>query len=80
MSESGRGGSAQTRFSGDGNSGAEYKAWKRWARAAHVVNKVGGTPPEALVPWMYALLDGQAALALESIEIKDTMPPENIYE
>ena len=27
---------------------------------------------EALKPWKYTLLDGQAALALQSIEIKDT--------
>ena len=27
-------------------------------------------PPEALGPWIYTLLDGQSALALESIEIK----------
>ena len=27
--------------------------------------------PEALRPWLYTLLDGQAALALESIDIKD---------
>ena len=60
------------RFNGDGNSGtAEYKVWKRWTRAAPVVKKVGGMRPEALGPWMYTLLDGQAAPELESIEIKD---------
>ena len=36
-----------------------------------VVKKVGGMLPEAVGPWKYTLLDGQAALALESIEIKD---------
>ena len=72
MSENAHGSSAQKCFNGDGNSGAaEYKAWKRWARAALVVKKVGGMPPEALGPWIYTLLDGQAALALESIEITD---------
>ena len=60
------------RFDGDGNSGAaEYKEWKRWARAALVVENVGDVPPEALGPWICILLDGQAELALESIEIKD---------
>ena len=45
-SEKGHGGSAQKRFSGDCNSGAaEYnRVWKRWARAAIVVKKVGGMP------------------------------------
>ena len=72
MSENGHGSSAQKRFNGDGNSGAaEYKVWKRWARAALVVKKVGRMPPEALGPWIYTLPDGQAALALESIEITD---------
>ena len=72
MSENGHGSSAQKRFNGDGNSGAaEYKVWKRWARAALVVKKVGRMPPEALVPFIYTLPDGQAALALESIEITD---------
>ena len=33
--------------------------------------KVGGVPPEALEPWIHTLLDGQAALALESVVIKD---------
>ena len=44
---------------------------KRWARPALLVKKVGGMPPEALGPWRYTLLDGQAALALESMEITD---------
>ena len=71
LSESGQG-SAQKRFNGDGNSGAaEYKVWKRWDPAALVVKNVCGMPPKALGPWMYTLLDGQAALALESIDIKD---------
>ena len=72
MSENEHGSSAQKRFSGDGNSGAaEYKVWKRWARAAFVVKKVGGMLPEALGPWIYIQKNGQAALALESIDIKD---------
>ena len=72
MSENGHGGSAPQRFNGDGNSGAaEHKVWKRWARAAHVVGKVGGMPPEVRDPGFTLLLDGQAALALGSIEIKD---------
>ena len=50
---------------------AEHMEWKHWYCAALVVKKVGGTPPDALVPWICNLLDGQAALALESIEIKD---------
>ena len=59
-------------INGDGNSGAaEYKVCKRWARAALVVKKVGGMPPEGLEPWIYTLQNGQAALALVSIEIKD---------
>ena len=63
MSENGHWCSVQKRFSGDGNSGAaEYKVWKRWARAALVVKKVGGLPPEALEPWIYTL---------ESVEITD---------
>ena len=72
MSENGHGSSAQKSFNGNGNSGAaEYKVWTRWARAALVVKKVCGMSPEALGPWIYTLLDGQAALALESIEITD---------
>ena len=56
MSDDGHGGSAEKRFNGDGNSGAAaYKVWERWARAALVVMKVGGMPPEALGPWMYHL-------------------------
>ena len=71
-SENGPGSSPQKRLSGDGNSGAaEYKVLTRWARAGLVVKKVGGMLPEALAPWMYTLLDGQAAHALESVEIKD---------
>ena len=59
------------RFSGKGNYGAaEYKVWKRWARAA-LVKKLGGMHPEGLVPWIYTLLDGQAAKALDPINIKD---------
>ena len=39
MSENGRGGSAQKRFTGDSTSGAaEDRVWKRWARAAVVVS------------------------------------------
>ena len=68
MSENGHGCSAQKRFSGDGDSGAAvYKVWKRWARAALVVKKVGEMPPEGVRPWIYTFLDGQA----ESIDIKD---------
>ena len=63
MSENRYGGSAQKRFKGE--------VWKRWACAPLVVKKVGGMPPEALWPWMYTLLDGQAALALEAIKIRD---------
>ena len=40
-------------------------------RAALVVKKVGGMRPEALGPWTYTLLDGQAAWALESVDTKD---------
>ena len=66
MSENGHGGSAQKRFSGDGNSrAAEYKEWKRQARAALVFKRVGRIPPEAFGPWVYTLLDGQAVLTLE---------------
>ena len=36
-----------------------------------MVKKVGGMLPQALGPWMYALLDGQTDMALESIEIED---------
>ena len=60
-------------FKGDGNSGAaEYKVSKRWTRAAPVAKKVGGMPPGALGLCICSLLDGQAALALESIELEDT--------
>ena len=45
--------------------------WKRCARAILVVKKVGGMPRQAQGPWIHTLLDGQAALALESIDIKD---------
>ena len=56
----------------DGNSeAAEYKVWTCAARAVLVVKKVGGMPPEALGPWKYTLLDGQAALALESTDVND---------
>ena len=73
LADNGHGSSAQKRFSGDGNSGAaEYKVWQRWARAALVVKKVGGMFPWALGLWIYTLLDGQAALVLESVNIKDT--------
>ena len=72
MSENGQGSSAQKRFREHGNSGAaEYKVWKRWARAALVGKKVGGMLPDALGPWIYTLVDGQAALALDSTDIKD---------
>ena len=58
---------------GDGNSGgADYKVCRRWARAALVVKKVGRMPPEALGSWIFTLLDGQAALAVAAIEIRDT--------
>ena len=39
------------------------KVWKRRAR--------GGMIPEALGPWIYTLLDGQAAWAQESVDMKD---------
>ena len=62
----------QKRFSGDGNDGAAaYKAWKRWAKAAIVVQKARSTPAEAPGPWLCALLDGQAALAVENAGIPD---------
>ena len=44
--------------------------WKRWARAALVVKKVESLQ-RLRSAWIYTLLDGQAALALQSIEIKD---------
>ena len=56
----------------DGKTGAtEHRAWQRWVRAALVVKKVGGMPPEALGLRIYTLLDGHAAVALEAIEIRD---------
>ena len=72
ISEKEHRGPAQQRFNGDGNSGAaEYNVWKCWAPAALVVKEVGGMRPETLGPWMYTLLDGQVALALDLIEIND---------
>ena len=48
-SENRHGSSAQKCFNGYGKTGApEHRAWQRWARAALVVKKVGGMPPEAL--------------------------------
>ena len=43
--------------------------WKRWAKAAIVVQKAKNTPAEALGPWLYTLLDGQAALAVENVDV-----------
>lgn len=66
------GAAGQKRSANDGNdSGSESRLWKRWARAEIVVQKAKGTPPEALGPRLYTLLDGQAALALESVDICD---------
>ena len=39
-------------------------------RAAVVVQKARGTPPEALGPWLYTLLDGQSALAVENLDLE----------
>ena len=67
------GGFNSKRFSGDGNDGAAaYKVWKRCAKAAIVVQKATNTPAEAGGPWLYTLLDGQAALAVESVDISET--------
>ena len=65
MPENGHGGSAEKPFNADGNSGA--------ARHGNfgLVKKVGGMLPEALGPRTCTLLGGQAALALESVEMKD---------
>eukprot|EP00959_Pyramimonas_sp_CCMP1952_P452127 9466021-Pyramimonas_sp.AAC.1 len=72
MTDHGGGAASVKRFSGDGNDGAAaYKVWKRWARAAIVVQKARGTPAEALGPWLYTLLDGQAALAVENVDLAD---------
>ena len=69
MSQSGHGGPLKKRFNGDGNAGAaEYKVWKRWARAAIAVKKAAGMSPWALGPWIYTLPHDQAAVALGSIE------------
>ena len=62
------GGFNQKRFS-DGS--AAYKVWKRWAKAAIVVQKAKNTPAEAAGPWLYTLLDGQAALAVENADISE---------
>ena len=71
MSEQGRS-LSQKRFSGDGNDGASlYKTWKRWAKAAVVVQRARGTPEDALGPWLYTLLDGQAALAVQSLGLAE---------
>ena len=66
------GGFNTKRFRGDGNDGAAaYKVWKRWAKAAIAVQKVKNTPAEAVGPWLYTLLDGQAALAVENVDISE---------
>ncbi|CAK0911130.1 unnamed protein product, partial [Prorocentrum cordatum] len=66
------GGFNTKRFSGDGNDGAAaYKVWKRWAKAAVVVQTARNTPAEALGPWLYTLLDGQAALAVENVDLSE---------
>ena len=60
----------QKRFAGDGNDVVvAYKVWRRWAKAAIVVQKAKGMAAEALGPWLFTLLDGQAALALDAIDI-----------
>ena len=72
MSENGHGGASQKRSSGDDNNGAaDHKVWQRLARAALVVKKSGGMNPDPLCAWLWTMLDGQAALALEAFEIKD---------
>ena len=64
------GGFNQKRFSGDGNDGAATnEAWKRWVKAAIAVQKAKNVPAEALGQWLCALLDGQAALAVENVDI-----------
>ena len=72
MSEHGNGGEYQKRISGDGNNeAAGCEVWKRCARAALVVKKSRCMTPNTMGPWLYTMLDGREALALEAFDIKD---------
>ena len=58
-------------FSGDGGDGlAAYKVRRRWARKAIMAQKTNGTLAEIIGPWLYTLLDCQAALAVEDVAAK----------
>ena len=61
------GGFNERRFSGENDDGAAaYQAWKKWAKAAIVEQRAKNTRVEALGPWLYMLVDGLAALAVEN--------------
>eukprot|EP00913_Durusdinium_trenchii_P020129 g18917.t1 len=56
------------RFDGDGASPSkDYERWKRWCRAFLVVQKAKGIPVEAHGSLIFALLDGTALRALDTI-------------
>ena len=60
------------RFNGDGpKASAEYKVWKKWAKAWMVGQTARGVPVEALGPILFTLLDGTAAAVLEDVDIEE---------
>ena len=66
----GGGGFGQKRFSGEGRGEAAfYKVWTRWAEAVIVAQKAKDTPAEAIGPWLCTLLESQAALSMENVDI-----------
>ena len=71
MADSSNGGKDR-RFAGTGNDApTQYKAWKKWAKARIVVEKSKGTDVKALGPLLFTLLDGDAADALDHVDIDD---------
>ncbi|CAK9106407.1 unnamed protein product, partial [Durusdinium trenchii] len=56
------------RFDGESNTASkDYERWKRWCRAYLVVQKAKGIPAEAHGSLVFALLDGTALRALDTI-------------
>ena len=63
---------ANRRFSGSGTDPAtEFRTWKRWAKAKVRAEVSKGTPREAMGPMLFTLLEGNAADALDHIDIDD---------
>ena len=59
-------------FTNAGNSAHQnLKAWMKWARTRIVVEKVMERPTQSYRPLLFTLLDGEAAEALEHLEIDD---------